>query len=84
MKKYLIIFLTLLSLEVYGQEKTEITTADYQNSRVEMADVMRKDGKIWVLVGIIGMVVGGLLIYVAMADKKISALEKELKEEKTY
>jgi hypothetical protein len=44
-----------------------------------MADLMRKDGKIWVLVGIIGIVLGGLLVYVGVADKKISNLEKELK-----
>jgi hypothetical protein len=80
MKKYLIVFLLLLTLKVSAQEKTEITAADYQNNHVEMADLMRKDGKIWVLVGIIGIVLGGLLVYVAMADRKISALEKEIKE----
>jgi hypothetical protein len=79
MKKYLIVLLMLWALQVTAQEKTEITAADYQNNRVEMADIMRKDGKIWVLVGIIGIVLGGLLVYVAVADKRISALEKEIK-----
>jgi len=46
-----------------------------------MADVMRSEGKIYVLVGIIGIVLAGILVYVINTDRKVSRLEKALKEE---
>ncbi len=80
MQKWLVVFLLFVSLQVAAQEKKEIKTEDYNNYSVEMADQMREDGKIYVLVGIIVIVMGGLLFYVVSTDKKISRLEKEFKE----
>lgn len=81
MKKWLLIVFMAFSLNVFGQEKIEISENDYQNNSVEMADVMRSEGKIYVLVGIIGIVFAGLLVYVINTDRKVSRLEKLLKEE---
>ena len=81
MKKWLLIVCMASSLNVCGQEKIEISENDYQNNSVEMADVMRSEGKIYVLVGIIGIVFAGLLVYVINTDRKVSRLEKQLKEE---
>jgi hypothetical protein len=81
MKKWLIIMFMAFSLNAVGQEKKEINENDYQNSTVEMADVMRSEGKIYVLVGIIGIVLAGILVYVINTDRKVSRLEKALKEE---
>lgn len=64
-----------------AQEKIAITEEDYSNSKIEMADVMRSDGKIYVLVGVIGIVFAGILVYIISTDKKVSRLEKLLKEE---
>lgn len=69
------------SLSALGQEKIEISENDYQNSTVEMADVMRSEGKIYVLVGIIGIVLAGILVFVINTDRKVNRLEKALKEE---
>lgn len=80
MKKWLIVFLLLVSFQAKPQEKIEITTDDYQNSAVEMADIMRSEGKIYVLVGIIGIVLGGILVYVIYTDRKITKLEKQLED----
>jgi CcmD family protein len=82
MKKWLIVFLLLISLQglAIAQEKIEITADDYQNSRVEMADTMRSEGKIYVLVGIIGIVFAGILVYVIATDQKVGKLEKLLKD----
>ncbi|WP_186753530.1 CcmD family protein [Echinicola salinicaeni] len=77
MQKWLVVFLLFISLQVMGQEKTEIKTEDYQNYSVDMADQMRENGKIYVLVGIIGIVMGGILVYLIGTDKKLSRLEKE-------
>lgn len=80
MKKWFIVLFLLISLQGIAQEKIEITADDYQNSRVEMADTMRSEGKIYVLVGIIGIVFAGILVYVIATDKKVGKLEKLLKE----
>lgn len=80
MKKLLFISLLMLSLSLNAQDKIEITGEDYQNDQVEMADIMRSNGKIYVLTGIIGIVLGGILVYVVQTDRKISNLEKQYKE----
>ncbi|GGZ21568.1 hypothetical protein GCM10007049_12840 [Echinicola pacifica] len=79
MRKWLVVFLLFISLQVVAQEKKEIKTEDYQNYSVEMADEMRSNGKIYVLVGVIGIVMGGILVYLIGTDKKLSRLEKEFK-----
>lgn len=44
----------------------------------EMADGMRANGKIYVVVGIILIVLVGLVTYLFMMDKKLTRLEKQL------
>ena len=43
---------------------------------VEMADTMRSNGKIYVVVSVCLTILIGLFIYVFMLDKKISRVEK--------
>lgn len=78
MKKWLILLLMAWSLQANAQEKIEITSEDYQNSGVEMADAMRADGKIYVLVGIICIVFAGITVYVIQTNRRVSRLEKLL------
>jgi hypothetical protein len=78
MKKTLIIALLSLSLSASAQEKIAVTDADYSNNSVEMADSMRADGKIYVLVGIIAIIFAGITLYVINTDRKITKLEKNL------
>jgi CcmD family protein len=47
-----------------------------QDARPEMADVMRSNGKIYVVVAVCLTILIGLFIYVFLLDKKISRLEK--------
>lgn len=79
MKKYIVILLLMMSISVKAQDKIDITEEDYQNSSVQMADGMRSEGKIYVLVAIIGIVLGGILVYVIQTDRKISGLEEKFK-----
>lgn len=44
----------------------------------EMADVMRSNGKIYVVVGIILIVLIGLITYLFLLDRKITRLENKL------
>jgi uncharacterized membrane protein len=72
MKKLSNIFLALLvSMPAFAQEM-----------EVEMADKLRADGKIYVLVAIILVILLGLLIYVTIIDRKVSGLEKRLDQNK--
>ena len=47
---------------------------------VEMADIMRSEGKIYVVVAILLVILGGLLIYILAIDKKATRLEKKLED----
>jgi hypothetical protein len=46
---------------------------------VEMADRFRADGKIYVVIAVLGAILLGLILYVARLDRKITKLEKDLK-----
>ena len=43
---------------------------------VEMADIMRSNGKIYVVVAVIATIFIGLMIYLIRIDKKIQKLEE--------
>ena len=65
---YLILFL-LVSQVAIAQEP-------------EMADAMRSNGKIYVVVGIIMIVLVGLIGYLFLLDRKITKLENKLSDKK--
>ena len=44
---------------------------------VEMADLMRSNGKIYVVVAVSTIILTGLILYLVTLDKRISKLEKE-------
>jgi CcmD family protein len=46
---------------------------------VEMADQLRADGKIWVVVAVIAAVFFGIIVYLVRLDSKIGKLEREVK-----
>ncbi|ARK09234.1 CcmD family protein [Fibrivirga algicola] len=47
---------------------------------VEMADKLRADGKIWVVVAVIAAVFFGIIGYLVRLDGKIGKLEREVKD----
>ena len=50
------------------------------NQKVQMADTMRSNGRIYVVVAVILTILIGLILYVLIIDRKISKLEKENKQ----
>jgi CcmD family protein len=48
-----------------------------QAQQVEMADTMRSNGKIYIVVAVCLTILIGLFVYVFSLDRKISKLEKE-------
>jgi CcmD family protein len=68
MKKILVLAFLLLSFTVvFGQ----------QNQPVEMADVMRSSGKIYVVIATIVIIFVGLAIYLFTIDRRLKKIEKE-------
>lgn len=53
--------------------------ANAQQSQPEMADVMRSNGKIYVVVGVVLILFVGLFSYLIFLNKKINAMEEKLK-----
>lgn len=47
-----------------------------QDTKVEMADTMRGNGRIYVVVAVALTILAGLVLYVIRLDRKISRLEK--------
>ena len=47
--------------------------------QIEMADRMRQDGKIYVVVGCVLVVLAGMIFYLVRIDQKVSRLEKQYK-----
>jgi hypothetical protein len=60
-----ILFLTSIPLVLFAQ-----------NNDVEMADIMRANGKIYVVVTVVSIVLFALLIYLMIIDKKVRKLER--------
>lgn len=50
---------------------------------VEMADTFRKDGKIWVVVAVIAVSFIGLFAYLFSMDRKLTKIEKKMKDSST-
>jgi hypothetical protein len=78
----LLLFVFALQFTAMAQDKIKITKDDYANQNIEMADKFRADGKIYVVVAVILTVLGGMFGYLFLLDKKITQLEKLVKEEK--
>jgi len=51
--------------------------AQPDSQRVEMADQLRANGKIYVVVAVLIVILLGLILYVVRLDRKITRLEKE-------
>jgi hypothetical protein len=68
MKHKLLLAVTLLfaSLFTWAQER-----------QVEMADTMRSNGKIYVVVAVILTIFAGIILYLIRLDRKITKLEKQ-------
>lgn len=68
MKKYIFsLFLTLIYFAGQAQ------------APVEMADQFRADGKIYVVIAIVAIILSGIFIYLFRLDRKITDLEKRIK-----
>jgi len=66
-KKFILLLVTTIaSLTIFAQQKD-----------VKMADFMRSNGRIYVVVAVVLTILIGLIFYIVRLDRKISNLEKE-------
>ena len=63
-KIFLMLFFPLISFLAFAQKK------------IDMADTMRSNGKIYVVVAIILTIFAGLIFYLIRIDRKITKIEK--------
>lgn len=56
-----------------------IVNAQNADDKVQMAYGMRSNGKIYVVVAVLLTVLAGLILYMVRLDKKISRLERQVK-----
>ncbi|SKC38545.1 CcmD family protein [Ohtaekwangia koreensis] len=70
LKSFFCVLMVALSLNVQAQ------------SEVQMADTMRSEGKIYVVVSIILIILTGLIAYLFLMDRKVKKLEDQLSDRK--
>lgn len=51
--------------------------AQADGNKVDMADAMRSNGRIYVVVAVVVVILIGLIMYIVRLDKKIARMEKE-------
>ena len=56
-----------------------ITNCIAQDDSIEMADALRDNGKIYVVVTVLSVIFAGIAIYLFRLDSRISRMEKERK-----
>lgn len=71
MKNILILLLSILTFPVLGQNAVP-------GMEVEMADKFRADGKIYVVIIVVAIILAGLFTYLILLDRKIGKIEKEV------
>ena len=71
MKRYIL----RLAIVVTGIFSSLLSVA--QSQEVEMADVMRSNGKIYIVVAVCLTILIGLFLYIMSVDRKLKRLENE-------
>jgi CcmD family protein len=58
-------------------ENAEIATNEQNASAIEMADVMRENGKINVVIAVLLIIFAGIIVYLVAIDRKLNRMEKK-------
>ena len=62
-------------------QTTEVEFSSTPEAQIEMADALRQDGKIYVVVVVLLTVLVGTIAYLVAIDRKVSRLEKQVKDD---
>ncbi|GAB4112794.1 MAG: hypothetical protein OHK0057_15880 [Thermoflexibacter sp.] len=83
MKRYILLFCFFIAsffVQAQQTDKIKIEEKDYANQEIPMADKFREEGKIYVVIAVILTILSGIIVYLVVLDKKISTLEKQIKQ----
>ena len=69
---FFFVALTLSTIVIKAQDSL-------QGEKPQMAEGMRSNGKIYVVVAVLVIILTGLIVYVVRLDRKLSRLEKNIK-----
>jgi len=78
MKRLICMAIFFISSLSFGQDKIKIEESDYNNEEVEMADTLRSNGKIYVVVGVVLVILLTFTGYIIVLDRKVAKLERYL------
>ena len=78
-KKFFLLLVKRLSFTVMAVLFSMISFAQ-EKTAVDMADTMRSNGKIYVVVAVCLIILIGLFLYVMSVDRKLRRLEKDSSE----
>jgi len=81
MKIYFTIMMLFLSLNLAAQSQSS-ENAGSTDEKIEMADRFRAEGKIYVVLVVIFIILAGLFAYMIVTDKKLSRLERQIHRQK--
>jgi CcmD family protein len=73
------IFLLLFLLSPFLSALTGYAQDGDGSQKPEMADLLRSNGKIYVVVAVLATILVGFFLYLIRLDRKIGRLEKEMK-----
>lgn len=73
-KSFVTILAVFCSLTLFAQSPV--------NGDIEMADRLKADGKIYVVVGVVLIILIGLLLYLISIDRKVAKMEKNIEADK--
>ncbi len=77
MRKFSIIY-TVLAIIQGMVFSTRLMAQSTENKAIDVAETFRSEGKIYVVVLVLGIVFTGLILYAANTDRKLSKIEKEI------
>ncbi|MBW7465869.1 hypothetical protein K0O23_02225 [Pontibacter aydingkolensis] len=61
-------------------EQREVEFSSAPQQEVEMADTLRQDGKIYVVVIVLVTILAGMIAYLVTLDRKVTRLEKQMRD----
>jgi len=70
LRTFYVVFATLGYIDGYAQTTPQI-------EKPQMAELMRSNGKIYVVVAVLLIILAGLFIYLMNTDRKLTRLEKK-------
>jgi len=76
MRKALISLMLFFCLNAVAQQNYQAP----EDTKVEMADKLRSEGKIYVVVAVMSTVLIGMIGYLIIIDRRIGKMEKELQD----